>query len=128
MPNTKDQGTVFSTTHNTTQNHLTNCQCCGTRPQCQECTTRVTDCRYTETEAAMLRRKHEDLETLFDMLKTLPQQEAEQLLANIRAGGDAGDLVEQVRGGKLLVQLSLAKSGGKEREDRRVSITQLLNA
>jgi hypothetical protein len=76
----------------------------------------------------MLRRKHEDLETLFDMLKTLPQQEAEQLLANIRAGGDAGDLVEQVRGGKLLVQLSLAKSGGKEREDRRVSITQLLNA
>lgn len=87
----------------------------------------MTDCRYTETEAAVLRRKHEDLETLFDMLKTLPQSEAEQLLVKIRAGEDVGDLVEQVRGGNLLVQLSLPKSRGKEREDRRVSITQLLN-
>jgi hypothetical protein len=74
----------------------------------------------------MMRRKHEDLETLFEMLKTLPQREAEQLFVKIRAGGEVGDIVEQVKGGSLLMQLSMAKRR-KEKDDRRLSITRLLN-
>jgi hypothetical protein len=53
----------------------------------------------------MLKRKHEDLEALFDMLKSFPEQEATALLARVRAGADPGMLVEQVKHGSLLMQL-----------------------
>ncbi|KAH7095702.1 hypothetical protein FB567DRAFT_543986 [Paraphoma chrysanthemicola] len=56
-------------------------KCDGDRPQCQECLSRDSECHYTETETALLKRKHEDLEALFDMFRTFPEQEANNLLA-----------------------------------------------
>jgi hypothetical protein len=70
------------------------------------------------------KRRHEDLEALYEMLKTLPEQEANELLVRIRAGGELSEVVEQAKGGTLLVQLSLTRS---EATARKVSITDILN-
>jgi uncharacterized protein (DUF3084 family) len=74
---------------------------------------RETQCQYTETDTAMLKRKHEDLETLFDMFKSFPEQEANILLARVRAGTDPSVLVEQVRHGSLLLQMLSSNRGGQ---------------
>lgn len=66
---------------------------------------RETQCQYTETETALQKRKHEDLEALFDMLRSFPEQEANALLARVRAGADPSLLVEQVKHGSVLMQL-----------------------
>jgi len=44
------------------------------------------------------------------MLKTLPDQEAVDLLGRIRAGVEPRDLVEQVQHGSMLVQLASASA------------------
>lgn len=67
---------------------------------------RSSECLYTETETVQLRRRHEDLETLLEMLRTFPEQEAADLLARIRSGIDPSVLVEQVRLGNMLMSLS----------------------
>ncbi|KAH7080265.1 hypothetical protein BKA63DRAFT_239519 [Paraphoma chrysanthemicola] len=87
-------------------------KCDGDRPQCQECISRDSECHYTETETALLKRKHEDLEALFDMFRTFPEQEANNLLARIRAGMEPSMLVEQVRHGSVLMQLSSSSISG----------------
>jgi adenine-specific DNA glycosylase len=87
-------------------------QCDGRRPKCHECVSRESQCQYTETETAILKRKHEDLETLFDMLKSFPEPEANNLLARVRAGTDPSLLVEQVRHGSLLMQMLSSSQGG----------------
>jgi flagellar biosynthesis/type III secretory pathway chaperone len=84
----------------------------------------VSPCEYTETDAAILKRRHEDLEVLYEMLKTLPEQEANELLVRIRTGAELSEVVEQAKGGTLLVQLSLARG---EKAGRKVSITDILN-
>ncbi|KAH3918427.1 hypothetical protein HBI56_133300 [Parastagonospora nodorum] len=60
----------------------------------------------------MQKRKHEDLEALFDMFKTLAEPEANALLARIRAGADPSLLVEQVKHGNMLMQLLSSSQGG----------------
>jgi hypothetical protein len=52
------------------------------------------------------------LEALFDMFRTFPEQEANDLLARIRAGMEPSMLVEQVRHGSVLMQLSSSSSSG----------------
>lgn len=74
----------------------------------------------------IIKRRHEDLEALYGMLKTLPEQEASELLVRIRAGGELSEVVEQAKGGTLLVQLSLAKSE-KMQVARKLSLTDILN-
>jgi hypothetical protein len=59
----------------------------------------------------MQKRKHEDLETLFEMLKSFPEPEANALLARVRAGADPSLLVEQVRHGSMLMQLLSSSQG-----------------
>lgn len=67
----------------------------------------------------MLKRKHEDLEALFHMLKSLSEQEAIALLIRIRAGQDTSLLVEQVRTGSVLMQiLSSQRSHGSQESIR----------
>jgi hypothetical protein len=88
-------------------------QCDGRRPQCHECVARETPCQYTETETVILKRKHEDLEALFNMLKSFPEQEATALLARVRAGADPSMLVEQVKHGSLLMQLLASSQQGE---------------
>ncbi|KAH4774753.1 hypothetical protein HBI81_041820 [Parastagonospora nodorum] len=87
-------------------------KCDGRRPMCHECVARESPCQYTETETAMQKRKHEDLEALFDMFKTLAEPEANALLARIRAGADPSLLVEQVKHGNMLMQLLSSSQGG----------------
>jgi len=65
----------------------------------------------------MLKRKHEDLEALVGMLKSLPQQEAENLLARIRSGIDPSILVEQVRHGSLLMSLSIQGKSNQSQDN-----------
>jgi hypothetical protein len=80
-------------------------QCDGRRPICHECVARETQCQYTETETAIQKRRHEALETLFEMLKSFPKSEADALYARVRAGADPSLLVEQVTHGTLLMQM-----------------------
>jgi hypothetical protein len=94
---------------------LTSHQCDGVRPICQECLSRDSPCQYTETETVLLKRKHEDLEALLQMLKTYPEEEAHHLLARIRTGIDPGVLVEQVRHSSLLMSLASRGSSGQSR-------------
>lgn len=64
----------------------------------------------------MLKRKHEDLEALLQMLKSFPQQEADNLLTRIRSGIDPSILVEQVRHGSLLMSLSVQGSSNHSQD------------
>jgi hypothetical protein len=72
---------------------------------------RESPCQYTETETAIQKRKHEDLETLFEMLKSFPEPEAKALLSRVRAGVDPSLLVEQVKHGSMLMQLLSSSEG-----------------
>ncbi|KAF2856148.1 hypothetical protein T440DRAFT_494957 [Plenodomus tracheiphilus IPT5] len=88
--------------------------CDGERPKCCECTARETICRYTETESTQTKRRHADLEELFELLRTLPEEDSIKLLARIRAGADTRDLVETIRHGNLLVQFASASAAGSQ--------------
>jgi hypothetical protein len=88
-----------------TQSLTESFQCDGRRPKCHECVSRESQCQYTETETALQKRKHEDLEALFDMFRSFPEQEANDLLVRIRAGQDPSLLVEQVRTGSVLMAI-----------------------
>jgi hypothetical protein len=62
----------------------------------------------------MQKRKHEDLEALFDMLRSFPKEEANELLARVRAGQDPSLLVEQVRTGSVLMEIMASDRGSRE--------------
>ncbi|KAI8936430.1 hypothetical protein NX059_006838 [Plenodomus lindquistii] len=89
-------------------------KCDGERPKCSECTSRDSDCRYTETESTQTKRRHADIEELFELLRTLPEEDAFELLARIRAGTDTRDLVETIQHGNLLVQFASASAAGSQ--------------
>ncbi|KAF2656565.1 hypothetical protein K491DRAFT_767645 [Lophiostoma macrostomum CBS 122681] len=70
-----------------------------------------------------IRQKHEDLrkkqtahEELFDLLKTMPETDAMDVLHRIRAGGDAQDILNHVKEGNLLMQLSLVPENRRRYE------------
>ncbi|KAH8731089.1 hypothetical protein GQ44DRAFT_699339 [Phaeosphaeriaceae sp. PMI808] len=88
-------------------------KCDGLRPKCNECKSRNRTCEYTNTGNGMLKRRHEDLEALWHMLRSFPLREAKELFARIRAGAEPGFLVEQVRHGSMLVSLS-GSQGSRE--------------
>jgi hypothetical protein len=81
---------------------------------------RESQCQYTETDTALQKRKHEDLEALFDMFRSFPEQEANDLLARVRAGQDPSLLVEQVRTGSVLMAIL---SSNREYRDRQGTST-----
>jgi hypothetical protein len=89
-------------------------QCSGERPTCKACTGRKTVCKYTEPEARRVRQKYEELrrhrsaqEELLGLMRTLPEGDATELFRRVRAGGDAGAIVNSVKDGDLLLQLHL---------------------
>ncbi|KAH7388603.1 hypothetical protein BKA66DRAFT_386227, partial [Pyrenochaeta sp. MPI-SDFR-AT-0127] len=94
--------------------------CDGARPQCSECESRRSDCQYLETETTQVKRKHADLEEIFELMRTLPDKEAAELFGRIRAGVEPRDLVEQVQHGNVLVQLACASASGSQ-ESRKSS-------
>jgi hypothetical protein len=56
-----------------------------------------------ETENTQKKRKHQYLEELFNLLKSLPDEDASELLGRIRDGVAPRDIVETVRHGNILV-------------------------
>lgn len=89
-------------------------KCDGERPRCCECTARESACQYTETESTQTKRRRADVEELFELLRTLPEESAFELLARIRAGADTRELVETMQYGNLLVQFASASTAGSQ--------------
>lgn len=78
-------------------------------------------CQYTETESAQTKRRHADLEELFELLKSLSEEDSLKLLGRIRAGVDVKDLVEHIQHGSLLVQFASAfAEGGQNTQEMSV--------
>lgn len=50
---------------------------------------------------------------LFDLIKNMPEQDALEIVRRLRAGADAEGIINQVRDGTLLIQLSLAPDTGR---------------
>lgn len=72
-------------------------QCDTAQPQCNECAIRAIPCVYPDSGAA-LHRRHTDLTTVFERLRTAPEAEARDLLQKIRDGADAGEILQPQAG------------------------------
>ncbi|KAJ5038578.1 hypothetical protein J3E72DRAFT_1007, partial [Bipolaris maydis] len=92
-------------------------KCNGERPQCSECAARDSQCQYKETETAQTKRKHQDLEELFELLKSLPYEDASETLARIRAGEEPRDIVETITHGNVLMQIATELGGSRPSAD-----------
>ena len=53
-----------------------------------------------------MKRKHADLEDLFKLLRSLPDEEAQGLFGKIRTGVEPQELMDQARHGTVLMQLA----------------------
>ncbi|KAJ8129557.1 hypothetical protein O1611_g4074 [Lasiodiplodia mahajangana] len=94
-------------------------KCSGDRPSCRRCATRRIQCHYVtqpgETSGQALKRKYDELgdraaahEEMFDLLRTLPEQDAQNVLQRIRSGTDIVSIIDHVRAGNLLLELTVA--------------------
>jgi hypothetical protein len=77
---------------------------------------RDSPCQYAETENTQTKRRHRYLEELFQLLRDLPEEEAGELLARIRAGMDPKDIVDTVRHGNMLVQFASTMESSRDSE------------
>jgi hypothetical protein len=68
---------------------------------------------FTETETTQTKRKHQDLEELFELLKSLSDEDASELLGRIRAGVEPRDIVETVTHGNMLMQFASASESSR---------------
>ena len=75
---------------------------------------RDSPCQYAETENTQTKRRHRYLEELFQLLRDLPEEEAGELLARIRAGMDPKDIVDTVRHGNMLVQFASTMESSRD--------------
>ncbi|KAL7936549.1 hypothetical protein V8C35DRAFT_295798 [Trichoderma chlorosporum] len=93
-------------------------KCSGDRPSCRRCLQRNSECRYTtkpgETTSQALRRGYKDLrykstvhEELYDLLKSLDDEEANHVWQRIRSGIDAATLLNHLKAGSLLLQMAV---------------------
>jgi hypothetical protein len=64
-----------------------------------------------------MKRKHQDLEELFELLKSLPYEDASETLGRIRAGEEPRDIVETVTHGNVLMQIATETGGSKSSID-----------
>ncbi|KAK5651708.1 hypothetical protein OQA88_11774 [Cercophora sp. LCS_1] len=92
-------------------------KCSGERPKCVSCTRNGTACHYAsapaETHGQALKRKFGELqeeksiaEELCQMLCSLPEQEAIEVLLRLRVDGDVAATLHHVKDGRLLLQLT----------------------
>lgn len=93
-------------------------QCSGERPACRRCVQRGISCQYLtrpgESRIQAINRSHGDLrdratvhEEILDLLKTLPDRDAQDVLRKIRSGIDVETVLSQVKAGDLLLQMTL---------------------
>ncbi|KAB5511549.1 hypothetical protein GE09DRAFT_905073, partial [Coniochaeta sp. 2T2.1] len=96
--------------------HKTKCD--GNRPSCNACLRRTTECRFEaepkETHVQALKRKFDSLQgeasslqQVYDLLRTRPEAEALSIFHKIRDGESHESILQFVRHGDLLLQLSL---------------------
>ncbi|KAK3358721.1 hypothetical protein B0T25DRAFT_599547, partial [Lasiosphaeria hispida] len=94
-------------------------KCSGERPKCNSCVRSDQNCQYisspTETYTQARKRKLDELqekssvyEELVGLLRSVPEQEAHDILRRLRAGGDVAAVTRQVKDGCLLLQLALS--------------------
>ncbi|KAK8023274.1 Nitrogen assimilation transcription factor nit-4 [Apiospora marii] len=92
------------------------CRCSGEKPTCSRCLKRSIHCRYRElVTPELLKQTNNDLrdrgnanEEILQLLKNLPDQEAQDVLARLRSGASVSTIVNQVKAGDLLLQLAVA--------------------
>jgi hypothetical protein len=89
------------------------------RPKCQPCTQRGRKCHYvaaaSETRLQALKRENKALrsqkspyESLIEVMKSVSERDASDILARLRFGADIETMVSHVTNGDLLLQLSVA--------------------
>ncbi|KAH7174944.1 uncharacterized protein B0J16DRAFT_364916 [Fusarium flagelliforme] len=94
-------------------------KCSGHRPSCRRCESHRLACHYAtapgETTSKALKRQYQALkateanqEKIFDLLTTLPEAEAQQVLSRLRSGTPAETILNLVMAGDALVQLAIA--------------------
>jgi hypothetical protein len=93
-------------------------KCNGERPACLSCVKKNRHCHYAtnpgETASQALRRNLGDLrdqsavnQEMLDLLRTLPESEAQEVLRRLRSGSDVASVLNHVRVGDLLLQMSV---------------------
>ncbi|EEU40043.1 uncharacterized protein NECHADRAFT_11983, partial [Fusarium vanettenii 77-13-4] len=93
-------------------------KCSGERPSCSRCLEKGLLCHYMtrpgESRMQAFNRNHHDLqgratvhEEIFNLLKTLPERDAQEILTRIRSGIDVQTVLNQVKAGDLLLQVAL---------------------
>lgn len=95
-------------------------KCSAERPICNECLRRRSgDCCYNttdedETPGRALKRRYADLESqattyeqVYDILRTRPQPEVEEVVRRIRSGENPGSIIRHVENGDLVFQLNV---------------------
>ena len=85
---------------------------------------RDSHCQYTETENTQTKRKHQDLEGLFELLKSLPEDNASEILGRIRAGVEPRDIVETVTHGNMLMQFASTLGSDKDSSNQNMEKTR----
>ncbi|KAF4773633.1 hypothetical protein HER10_EVM0002711 [Colletotrichum scovillei] len=92
-------------------------KCSGERPSCRRCITRQCPCAYTTRPADIRRqvsdRHHDNFrghstihEEAIALLRTLPHQQAQELVSRIRSGGDITAIISHIKAGDVLRQMA----------------------
>lgn len=93
-------------------------KCNGDRPACLECIKRSTLCHYAtrsaETQGQALKRKYDALQSeneayaeLFNLIRSRPDNEAQEILRRIKMGTDVEDVLRRIKEADLLMHLNL---------------------
>ncbi|PVH97901.1 hypothetical protein DM02DRAFT_630684 [Periconia macrospinosa] len=89
-------------------------RCNGERPKCKVCIERNSACHYEPTAHQTIEKKYTALESrktqyeqLFDLMKSVSEREAQEILSRFRSGISVETLLSQVAAGSLLLQLSV---------------------
>ncbi|KAH8902331.1 hypothetical protein BR93DRAFT_972721 [Coniochaeta sp. PMI_546] len=101
--------------------------CDGNRPSCNACLRRGSECQFEaepkETHVQALKRKFDSLQgeatslqQVYDLLRTRPEGEAVSIFRRIRDGESHDSILQFVRHGDLLLQLS-STTGASSRTD-----------
>lgn len=94
-------------------------QCSGERPRCRRCVHRKIQCHYAtewgETNPQAIRRKLDTLQTkaaidqeFIQLLRTLPQHDAQQAFEKLRSGTDLVTILNHARTGDPLFQVAVS--------------------
>jgi hypothetical protein len=91
-------------------------KCSGEKPRCHRCANRHLECHYpADTSSKALKRDYDNLKDvatargkILELLATLPDSDAQQILRMIRSGTSIESIYNQVMAGDALMQLAVA--------------------